>query len=73
MTLIEPKTPLPNILGKITTGLQIAYIAVIFFLQIFMINLSLIILDIFIIVITLMSLIVYTRNWLLNINKYHNE
>ena len=73
MTLIESNTPLPNILGKITTGLQIAYIAIIFFFQIFEIDLSLIILDAFILLITLMSLIVYSKNWLLEINKYHNE
>jgi cardiolipin synthase len=73
MTLIEPNTPLPNILGKITTGLQIAYIAIIFFFQIFEIDLSLIILDAFILLVTLMSLVVYSKNWLLEINKYHNE
>ena len=73
MTLIESNTPLPNILGKITTGLQIAYIAIIFFFQIFEIDLSLIILDAFILLVTLMSLVVYSKNWLLEINKYHNE
>ena len=73
MTLIESETPLPNILGKITTGLQIAYIVVILFFQIFEINFSLIVLDVFIIIVTLLSLIVYSRNWLLDINKYHNE
>jgi phosphatidylglycerophosphate synthase len=73
MTLMESETPLPNILGKITTGLQIAYIVVILFFQIFEINFSLIVLDVFIIVVTLLSLIVYSRNWLLDINKYHNE
>jgi hypothetical protein len=30
-------------------------------------------LDIFIIIVTLLSLIVYARNWFLSINKYHNE
>ena len=73
MTLIESNTPLPNILGKITTGLQIAYIAIIFFFQIFEIDLSLIILDAFILLVTLMSLVVYSKNWLSEINKYHNE
>jgi phosphatidylglycerophosphate synthase len=73
MTLMESQTPLPNILGKITTGLQIAYIVVILFFQIFEINLSLILLDTFILIVTLLSLIVYSRNWLFDINKYHNE
>lgn len=73
MTLMESETPLPNILGKITTGLQIAYIVVILFFQIFKISLSLIVLDVFILIVTLLSLVVYARNWLLDINKYHNE
>ena len=33
MTLIESNAPLPNILGKITTGLQIAYIFIIIYLN----------------------------------------
>ena len=73
MTLMESETPLPNILGKITTGLQIAYIVVILFFQIFQISLSLIVLDVFILIVTLLSLVVYARNWVLDINKYHNE
>ena len=58
MTLIEFETPLPNILGKITTGLQIAYIVIIFLFQIFNVDMTLILLDEFILVVTLMSLIV---------------
>ena len=73
MTLIEAETPLPNILGKLTTALQIAYIIVIFIFEIFDIVFSLMSLDIFIIIVTLLSLIVYARNWFLSINKYHNE
>jgi cardiolipin synthase len=73
MTLIESETPLPNILGKLTTGLQIAYIIVVFIFEIFNIDFSLGALDIFIIIVTLLSLFVYARNWFLNINEYHNE
>ena len=73
MTLIESETPLPNILGKLTTGLQIAYIIVVFIFEIFDIAFSLMALDIFIIIVTLLSLVVYSRNWFLSINKYHNE
>jgi cardiolipin synthase len=73
MTLIESETPLPNILGKLTTGLQIAYIIVVFIFEIFNIDFSLAALDIFIIIVTLLSLFVYARNWFLNINEYHNE
>jgi len=73
MTLLESETPLPNILGKLTTGLQIAYIIVVFIFEIFNIDFSLAALDIFIIIVTLLSLFVYARNWFLNINEYHNE
>lgn len=73
MTLIETKTPLPNILGKLTTALQITYIFVVLLFQIFQFTISLLALDIFIILITLLSLIVYAKNWFVSLNKYHNE
>ena len=64
MTLIESNTPLPNILGKLTTALQIAYI---------FISISLVVLDISIVIVTLMSLVVYAYNWYYDIKAYHNE
>jgi cardiolipin synthase len=73
MTLIETETPLPNILGKLTTTLQITYIFVVLLFQIFQFTISLLALDIFIILITLLSLIVYAKNWFVSLNKYHNE
>ena len=73
MTLIETETPLPNILGKLTTALQITYIFVVLLFQIFQFTISLLALDIFIILITLLSLIVYAKNWFVSLNKYHNE
>ena len=73
MTLIETDTPLPNILGKITTTLQVIYILLIMFLQIFEFKVSLIGLDIFIILITILSLIVYSKDWFISLNRYHNE
>ena len=73
MTLIESETPLPNILGKLTTGLQIAYIVIVFIFEIFNVAASLLLLDIFIIIVTLLSLFVYARNWFTSINEYHNE
>jgi len=73
MTLIQSDTPLPNFLGKITTSLQIIYIAIIFLKEIFSIEFSLFLLDIFIIIITVLSLIVYSYNWLKDIKIYHNE
>lgn len=73
MTLIESETPLPNILGKLTTGLQIGYIVIVFIFEIFNITISLLLLDIFIIMVTLLSLFVYAKNWFSSLNKYHNE
>ena len=73
MTLIQSDTPLPNFLGKITTSLQIIYIAIIFLKEIFNIDFSLFMLDIFIIIITVLSLVVYSYNWLKDIKIYHNE
>jgi len=73
MTLIESETPLPNILGKLTTGLQIAYIVIIFIFEIFGVATSLLLLDIFIVIVTLLSLLVYSRNWFTSLNEYHNE
>ena len=73
MTLIETDTPLPNILGKITTTLQVIYILLIMFLQIFEFKVSLVGLDIFIILITILSLIVYSKDWFISLKRYHNE
>ena len=73
MTLNESDTPLPNLLGKLTTSLQIIYIATIFLKEIFNIKFSLYVLDIFIIFITLLSLIVYAYNWYKDIKVFHNE
>ena len=73
MTLIEANTPLPNFLGKLTTGLQIIYISIVFLKQIFGIDLPLIGLDIFIIIITILSVIVYAYNWSKDIKIFHNE
>jgi cardiolipin synthase len=73
MTLNESDTPLPNLLGKLTTSLQVIYIATIFLKEIFDIKFSLYVLDIFIILITLLSLVVYAYNWYKDIKIFHNE
>lgn len=73
MTLNESDTPLPNLLGKLTTSLQAIYIATIFLKEIFNIKFSLYVLDIFIIFITLLSLVVYAYNWYKDIKVFHNE
>ena len=73
MTLIESDTPLPNFLGKLTTTIQIIYIAIIFLKEIFNVDFALFTLDIFILVITVLSLIVYAYNWIIDLKTYHNE
>ena len=73
MTIIESDTPTPNFLGKITTTLQIIYIAIIFFKEILDIDFALFALDVFIIFVTVLSLVVYTYNWIRDLRTYHNE
>ena len=73
MTIIESDTPTPNFLGKLTTTLQIIYIAIIFLKEIIDIDFGLLPLDVFIILVTILSLVVYTYNWVRDLRTYHNE
>ena len=73
MTLNDLDTPIPNLLGKLTTSLQIIYIAVVFLKEIFNLEFAIFILDIIIILITITSLIVYALNWYKDIKTFHNE
>ncbi|MAX49819.1 MAG: CDP-diacylglycerol--glycerol-3-phosphate 3-phosphatidyltransferase [Gammaproteobacteria bacterium] len=73
MSIIESDTPAPNLLGKITTSLQIVYISLIFLNEIFGLHITFNFLDILIIFITLLSLCVYAFNWFKDLRKYHNE
>ena len=73
MTLIESATPLPNFLGKFTTILQIVYIAFIYLKEIMNFELSLTSLDVFIVFITVLSLIVYSADWFKDIKNYHKN
>ena len=73
MTVIESDTPTPNFLGKLTTTLQIIYIAIIFLKEIIELHFKLLPLDVFIILITILSLVVYTYNWVRDLSTYHNE
>ena len=73
MTLIESNAPLPNILGKLTTALQITYIFIIILFELLGISISLVVLDVSIVIVTLMSLVVYAYNWYYDIKAYHNE
>ena len=73
MTVIESDTPTPNFLGKLTTTLQIIYIAIIFLKEIIELDFGLFSLDVFIILVTILSLIVYAYNWVRDLRTYHNE
>ena len=73
MTIIESDTPTPNFLGKLTTTLQIIYIAIIFLEEIIELDFGLLPLDVFIILVTILSLVVYTYNWVRDLSTYHNE
>ena len=73
MTIIESDTPTPNFLGKLTTTLQIIYIAIIFLKEIIEFHFKLLPLDVFIILVTILSLVVYTYNWVRDLSTYHNE
>lgn len=73
MTLNDLDTPMPNLLGKLTTSLQIIYISVVFLKEIFNLEFAIFILDIIIILITITSLIVYALNWYKDIKTFHNE
>ena len=73
MTIIESDTPTPNFLGKLTTTLQIIYIAIIFLKEIIDLDFGLFPLDVFIILVTILSLVVYTYNWVRDLRTYHNE
>jgi cardiolipin synthase len=73
MTLIESVTPLPNFLGKFTTILQILYIAFIYLKEIAGVEFTLLPLDIFILFITVLSLVVYAFGWFKDIKNYHQN
>ena len=73
MSVIESDTPTPNFLGKLTTTLQIIYIAIIFLKVIIEMDFELFPLDVFIILVTILSLIVYAYNWVRDLRTYHNE
>ena len=73
MSVIESDTPTPNFLGKLTTTLQIIYIAIIFLKVIIELDFGLFFLDVFIILVTILSLVVYAYNWVRDLKTYHNE
>ena len=73
MSLITNDAPSPNILGKITTGSQIFYIAQILILQATNFDLHLLWLDWIIVLITASSLLVYAFDWVKSIKGHHEQ
>tara|TARA_B110000014_G_C20024917_1_gene531962 strand:+ start:316 stop:870 length:555 start_codon:yes stop_codon:yes gene_type:complete len=73
MSLITNDAPSPNILGKITTGSQIFYIAQILILQATNFDLHLLWLDWIIVLITASSLLVYAFDWFKSIKGHHEQ
>ena len=73
MSVIESDKPTPNFLGKLTTTLQIIYLAIIFLKEIIELHFELLPLDVFIILVTILSLVVYTYNWVRDLSTYHHE
>ena len=73
MSLITNEAPSPNILGKITTGSQIFYIAQILILQATNFDLHLFWLAWIIVLITASSLLVYAFDWFKSIKGHHEQ
>ena len=73
MSLITNDAPSPNILGKITTGSQIFYIAQILILQATNFDLHLFWFDWIIVLITASSLLVYAFDWFKSIKGHHEQ
>ena len=63
MSLIESVTPSPNLLGKLTTSVQIIYISIIFLKELLVFNFPFVALDILIVLISSISLFVYANGW----------
>ena len=73
MSFVANNAPSPNILGKITTGSQIFYIAQILILQATNFDLHLFWLDWVIVLITASSLLVYAFDWFKSIKGHHEQ
>jgi len=73
MTVYETAAPNPNIFGKITTFVHIGYLAVVFVDIIFGLNLTNLLVDIVVALVTLISLFLYGMNWFKLTAKLHRE
>ena len=73
MSLITNAAPSPNILGKLTTGIQIFYIAQLLIFEAFALNINLIWLDWLVVLVTASSLLVYALEWFKSLQKHHDQ
>ena len=73
MTVYEVDSPKPNLLGKITTFMQIIYFLSILVEIVFTLNLMQPIYHLLICTLCLFSLISYTMNWLRQTNELHSN
>tara|TARA_B100000965_G_scaffold372353_1_gene361971 strand:- start:197 stop:691 length:495 start_codon:yes stop_codon:yes gene_type:complete len=73
MTVYETPAPNPNIFGKITTFVHIGYLAGVFIDIIFDLNLTNLMIDCSVALITLISLFLYGFNWFKLTAKLHRE
>lgn len=64
MTVYDTAAPNPNIFGKITTFVHIGYLAGVFLDIIFALNIVNFFIDVFVALITIISLLLYGFNWL---------
>ena len=73
MSFIRDNTPSPNILGKITTGVQIIYISQILIFQALNSQIHIAWLDWLIVALTASSLLVYSREWFTSLKDHHEQ
>ena len=73
MTVNETAAPNPNAFGKLTTFLHIGYLAGVFIDIIFNFNLTNMLVDISVAIVTLVSLFLYGMNWFKLTAQLHRE
>jgi phosphatidylglycerophosphate synthase len=73
MSVVEAGTPLPNLLGKTTTVLQVIYIILILITNSLSFTINLQFLGFIISAFTLVSFLSYAKEWFANLKDHSNE
>jgi cardiolipin synthase len=73
MSVVEEGTPLPNLLGKTTTVLQVIYIILILITNTLSFTINLQFLGFVISTFTLVSFVSYAKEWFANLKHHSNE